>query len=181
MIESRLDSDADGIGWGASDGDLTVSQIAKQFQYLSEEARWRSVTGTLRILREQAKGRSAFASEPLYVVAFGALFIPLVPLAIWVGKFDRDRIVVLCVVLTAVLATFGTHSYLSRAQRKRSQSQLDELKRLALETLDEIASRATDRPRALSKEERQFFRSLRPIDREKWDRVARYLVRGEAE
>ena len=173
MIESRLDPLTDGIG-GGDDGNRTVAQIAESFHYLAAEPVPMSVSAVLRILREQSQGRASrvdFVFGSTAFTVFVGLFF-LLALFAPVGE-ERRNILVACPVM---VLPFWAHVALTSGRRRRSAAQLQELRRLALESLEAIVLSPWFVPRSLDREERKSFQALRRSNPEAWARVEWILV-----
>ncbi len=175
MIESRLDPLTDGYGDATRTPDLTVAEIAAQFRFLAAEGRGRSASAVLRIVAEQSVGRNGHTQIPLFLWAVA----PFATLLLW-GLAIREPqetggIVVAGVVFDAACALVV---WATRDRRRRVVAQLDEIRRLAIVTLDAIVSSPGFAPKPLDKEDRRTFGSLRQSDPVAWNRVAAALAGG---
>ena len=181
MIESQLDSQTDGLSFSGKYQEYSVAVIADQFRYLAAEGRSRSVSTVLRIAAEQTRGRYATAGNPIaMLLVLVALTVVYGGSSIYAGRSSSPRSITAATILAFLDAILAAHCWTSRPRRRRYAAQADEIRRLALETLGVIVGRVGFATRALTKEQRRAFASLRTTDPEGWIQVAKSLAREPA-
>lgn len=174
MIESRLDPVANGIGRGFN-GDPTLADVAEKYRYLVEEAKWRSVTATLRFFAEERSIRFNRLAEPGCLVVSTLLLYPTYLFCQNLRHWYHTQVGLLGAA-GAIYVIVAAKILSSPGSRKGLKAQLAELDRMTLKTLAEIVDRMTDPPQTFTKEQRQAFASLRHVDRDEWDRIAVRMV-----
>lgn len=174
MIESRLDVLTDGYGDATRAPDMTVAKVARQFQYLAVEGQGRSASAVLRIVSEQSEGRKTHANLPNLLWLLTAFTI----LVAFVAAREPQRADESLIVALILNAAFAALIWVTRKRRRRIVAQLDEIRRLAVATLDVVVAKPGFVPKPLDKQNRRTFASLRQTDPEAWNRIATALARG---
>lgn len=180
MIESRLDDATDGTGGGYGKyAGLTVAQIAERFRFLAEEGQARSARAILRIVHEQTEARGGLGSQRLLAAIGLGATLALAAFRSVVATESRRTIDIALAAAGAVTLLFFVGAATVHRATVRGESQVREIRRLALLALDSFVSKEGFVPKPLEREHLRSLDELRKADGEAWGRVARGLgVRG---